>query len=367
MSKKRAFKRVTSKITQVFSLLFIILSSLGFSTKERSHQEYYSSFENMYLYDTLLLISDINKGIKIYSIADPGSPQLKTTIPLVYNSGVAMKDSIIFANSYYGLFALKLHSDFSYDTAATIKHNTDFIDQDWENEPHGLFNCIPPVSVCDDGTNGTGGSYALFAVIDSFLYYIDNQSLITIDISRTDTLITLSTTHIDWTIETLFATEKYLYIGGRGGMYVLDRTNPAFPVLTCTLQHFQAYDPVVVQDTTAYVTLRAGNWGGTAKDVLLVVNVTDPAKAAIINEIPTITPYGLTVRDTLLYVSNGYNGFSLYSVADPRNIRRIAYWNTPETKDFIWAGKILYTMGFTNIKIYDVSDPLNPALLSAID
>ncbi len=366
MTEKSILRKTFSFISRSGLLLFVILSSLGFTTKKRSEQQYFSDIQNVYLYDSLFFISDIYSGIHIYSVNDPSSPELKGTIPLDGNSGLAVKDSIIYTNSYSTLLALKLNSDFSFDTVAVIWEGSNSIDDDLPmDEHHGFFGCGGKTLVTADGT-GTGGSYAIFAVIDSFLYYIDYSSLITLDISDPDTLIELSRVTIDWTIETLFSTNDYLYVGGRGGMYVLDRVNPAHPKKVCTLEHFEAYDPVVVQDTVAYVTLRAGNWGGTAKDVLLVVSVADPSNAYILDEISTFTPYGLSIQDSLLFVSNGYNGFSLFNVENPIAVSRIKYWDTPNTKDFIWIDSILYTMCFTEVRIYNVEDQLAPVLLGTI-
>lgn len=273
------------------------------------------------------------------------------------------------ANSYGSILAFKLKDDFSYDTIAKIKEDPYIDDMIIYDYSPGFFSCYPVVGCTDMSSNGTGvgGSYAIFAVIDSFLYYLDGNNLVTLDISDPDTVKVLSRTYIDWTVETLFPTEEYLYIGGRGGMYVLDRMNPASPKKVCTLQHFQAYDPVVVQDTVAYVTLRAGNWGGNAKDVLLVVSVANPKSAYVLNEVSTFTPYGLAVADTLVYVSNGNNGFTLFNVADPGKVTQIKYWNTPATKDFIWIGDILYVMAFSNVMIYNVDDPESPLLLAKIE
>ncbi len=369
MTGKKNVRKILSFISRSGLLLFVILSSLGFTTKKRSEQRYFSDIQNVYLYDTLFFISDDYYTIHMYSVANPSSPELKGTIPLVGNSGLAVRDSIIYANSYSAILALKLHEDFTYDTLAVIKQDPDFCGNEImpTNEHHGFFACGGMCLESVDMSTGTGGSYAIFAVIDSFLYYIDDNSLVTLDISSPDTLIELSREYIDWTIETLFSTREYLYVGGRGGMYILDRVNPSHPKKVCTLQHFQAYDPVVVQDTIAYVTLRDGNWGGNAKDVLLVVNVADPSNAFVMDEISTFTPYGLCISDSLLYVSNGYNGFSLFNVKNPMTVSRIKYWDAPDTKDFIWSDSILYAMCFTEVRIYNVANPLTPQFLAVIN
>lgn len=370
MKRYRCSIRTHTFLYNISCISFVLISSIGFTPSERSQQIRMSSVENIYLYDTLFFVSDTYNGIHIHSVATPSSPHYKNTILLKGNSGMAVRNNVVYANSYGSILAFRLNPDFSYDTIAVIKSGPNYDDILLDKPYHGgFFSCMmcpAATSMADMESSGTGGSYAIFAVIDSFLYYIDGNSLVTLDISDADTLKELSKISIDWTIETLFSTRNYLYIGGRGGMYVMDRSDPAKPKKICTLRHFQAYDPVVVQDAIAYVTLRAGNWGGNARDVLLVVSVAHPKNAYIINEVSTPTPYGLTVRDTLLYVSNGHRGFTLYNVKNPKAVDSLKYWSTPETRDFIWHENILYTMGFKNVIVYDVADPKQPVELSRI-
>lgn len=363
MNKRKLFSKTFSILSRILFFSFIVLSTLGFSKRSET------LFQNIYLYDTLMLASDINSGLKIYSIKNTADPKHLTTIRLDGNSGSAMRGNLIFANSWDGIYAFKLNADLSYDTLSTIKKTyydcgTDFYEPvDYHS---GFLGCGGgPISYSDGATdvstNGTGGSYALFAVKDTFLYYLDDYEVVAMSIANEDTLKELHRTYIDWQAETLFPSGKFLYIGGANGMYILSLENPAAPSLIGSMQHFNAYDPVVVKDSTAFVTLRS-----SGRNVLLTVNVKDPTNPQLIKEYSAVTPYGLSVKDSLLYVSNGYNGFTLYEVSDPENIKTIKTWNETITKDFIWYNNTLYSMGFSSFSIYDVTNPENPILLSTI-
>lgn len=315
-----------------------------------------------------MLASDINSGLKIYSVKDPTNPTHLTTIQLDGNSGSAMKGNLIFANSWDGIYAFKLNSDLSYDTLSVIKKSYYWDDIDYipSHESSGFFGCTRSVDYAAtsgtmDGSTGTGGSYALFAVKDTFLYYLDDYEVVTMSIASEDTLVELHRTYVDWQAETLFPSGKFLYLGGASGMYILSLENPAVPMMVGSMQHFTAYDPVVVRDSTAFVTLRS-----ETRNVLLTVNVKDPTNPKLIKEYNATTPYGLSVNDSLLYVSNGYNGFTLYNVSNPENVSVLKTWPSTITKDFIWYDDLLYSMGFSSFSIYNVSDPMNPVLLSTI-
>ena len=179
------------------------------------------------------------------------------------------------------------------------------------------------------------------------------------DISNPENPFQIARTFVDYSIETLFPTEDYMFIGGDDGMYIFDRSDPENPEKKGEFQHVRSYDPVVVQDTVAYVTLRDVN-------SLMAISIKDPANPWLISEKSPFTPYGLTVRDSLLYVSNGNAGYSLYNVSDPGNITQMTSWSNVVTKDFIWSGDLLFVMGFEDLMIFNVTDPQNPALLSTI-
>ena len=360
-------KRPLSAATAIF---IICIMSVGFRFTSNDNKD----LTNIYLYNTTLLVSDVSQGVHIYSVEDAADPRYITTIPLQGNTGAAMHDNIIYANQWNTIAAFRLHPDGSLDTITTIYGD---FNHEWEGELYrddvytGYYGCTgcneEVYDVQAAAPAGNGGSYAVFAVIDSFLYHLDGQNIVTLSITDADTLLELSRVPIDWSIETLFPTEKYLFIGGTRGMYIMDRTDPTYPKMIGMLEHFKSCDPVVVEDTVAYVTLRGGNACGETRDALLSVTIKDPRNPRLLDELTIHPPYGLAVNDTLLYVSNGTRGFELYSIYNPRRLQRLKFWDTPETKDFIWTGPLLYIMSFNDIRIFDVSTPLLPTELSVIE
>jgi hypothetical protein len=172
---------------------------------------------------------------------------------------------------------------------------------------------------------------------------------------------------MDWSIETIYPTDALLFIGGTRGMYVCDRSDPAKPRLIGRVEHFRACDPVVVSGSTAYVTLRGGSGCGDTRDALLCVDIANPRKPSVIAEKAVATPYGLSVADTLLYVSKGRNGYTLFDVAQPKAPAELANWSDWPTRDFIWSGNTLFVLGIDDVRIFDVSDPVDPALVGVIE
>jgi hypothetical protein len=348
----------------LFSVVVLGFFSLGGRMSDGSGYKALVGPHNIYLYDSLLVIADSSTGIHIYSVKNEQSPVFKQRIPLGGNTGVAMRGNVLYANSFGRILALRLTSGSTYEIASVIKE-----DPSWPmyNDEYTGWGCQNnPVPMAPGTSSGQGGSYAIFAVIDTFLYYINNSSIVTMSISNPDNPVKLNETFVDWTIETLFPTQRYLYVGSYSGMYIFDRSNPAQPVQTGTTTHIRAYDPVVVSDTMAYVTLRTNWYSWYPQDELVMVNVSNPAQADSLAAIPLLTPYGLAVSDTLLYVAQGTNGYCLLDVKDPMAVRTLRSWQTPYARDFIWLGTRLYLMGLNDVRIYDASDPAAPLLLSTI-
>jgi hypothetical protein len=366
--------------TSSFAIALVCALSVGF--RLGSDKPSITSPNNVYLYDTLMLVSDSINGLLVYSVADERSPKFKARIPLQGNRGMAMKDSIIYANSWSGILALQIVNDTDYKVTCVVKNdpynNGQYFYDDYHpySSSSGWFDCgtknflagaSSENSLDMGGSGGVGGSYAIFAVIDSFLYYIDNSSLITMDISNAAAPRKISETYVDWSIETLFPTEKYLFIGGSAGMYVLDRSDPKYPKRIGAVTHFRARDPVVVRDTMAYVTLRAGWDFRASADELMVVNLKEITSPKLVKEIPLATPFGLAVSDTLLYIAQGGSGWSLFGLSNPSAPVKLKQWTAPSAKDFIWIKDRLYVMCLDRVMIYSAADPFNPTPVSEID
>jgi hypothetical protein len=332
-----------------------------------------SSPVNMYAIDSLLLVSDEQSGIHIYSVADRANPRLKMTIPVRGNSGCAVKGNVVYANSYGSILALRIHDDTLYDVAAVMDAAPRYDDYFYP-DMYGGWGCGPivgcassPVASGDaSSSGGTGGSYAVFAVIGDYLYYVNGQEIVTMDIAVPDAPREVSRTGLTWSIETIFPTRDYLFVGGSTGMYILDRSNPSSPQLIGSVEHFRSCDPVVVQDTIAYVTLRSGNTCGQNRDELMAVSIADPDNPRVLQEKGVMPPYGLSVSDSLLYVGFGGNGFALYDVRNPADMTQIAAWSDTYGKDFIWIDSTLYVMGSSEVTVYDASVPAAPVKVATI-
>jgi hypothetical protein len=325
---------------------------------------------NMTAHDGRLFVSDRYSGVHVYDVADPGTPTHLYTIPLRGNGGNAVVSDVLYASDYETIKAYHLGSE-SFVLVAEIERGDPYpgwIDGPVVTSSRG-FGCACHEDVASPRSAhspSTGSSYATFAVVDDYLYYLDYAELVTISVADPLEPKEIGRSAIGWEVETLHPTEHYLFMGGARGMYIYERSDPTTPRQIGRLIHARACDPVVVEGHTAYVTLRGLGRCGGARDALLSIDIKEPEAPLLICETPVTTPYGLAVAGERLYVSKGDNGFVLYDVAAPERPRELAQW-LDVTKDFIWLGDVLYSMTFDEVNVYDVSDPTSPALLSTLE
>ena len=324
---------------------------------------------NMTLQNNRLFVSDRATGVHVFDVADPVAPVLKMTIPLRGNRGTAIKDDILYANEWGSLLAIRIDAD-TFEVVKTIKRDPVYIGGPDVVMETGGFACACATSTMAPRqaptSGGTGSSFATFAVIDDYLYYLDHSSLVTLDISQPADPKEISQTPVGAGVETLYPTADYLFVGGTRGMYIFDRSDPTAPDEISRVEHFRACDPVVVSGDVAYVTLRGGSRCGEAPDVLLCGIIHDPSRPKVLSEKPMETPFGLAVDATLLYVSTGQNGYELIDVSEPWEPTRLNAWSSRPTKDFLWMDEILYALTFDGLLIFDASNPTKPVLLSEL-
>ena len=328
---------------------------------------------NMTLADQTLFVSDQFTGVHVYDVADPAAPRVVTTIALDANRGTAVKDDILYASERDNVNVYKREGD-TFTLIAVLEPQGDGGSHFHDVPSPGYDNSSGYSCMCTSGDMATapvpassGSSYATFAVIDHYLYRADYFTLVTYDITQPDAPQQLSRTSFGSMIETIYPTEHYLFLGGTQGMSIYDRSNPGQPRFVGSVTHFRACDPVVVSGSVAYVTLRGGNACGDTRDVLLTVNIADPAYPVVAAEKNLTTPFGLVVREPFLYVSTGQSGYTLLDVTRPTEPAPLGTWAGWPTRDFLWAGDLLYVLGVDDLRIYNVSDPKTPVLVSTIE
>jgi hypothetical protein len=214
--------------------------------------------------------------------------------------------------------------------------------------------------------NSTSGSMARFTLAGNYLYTVNSTNLKTYDVSNPAAPVLESTVGIGSNIETVFAFKGSLFIGSSQSMYLYSLANPAKPVRQSQANYVRiGCDPVVANDSMAYSTVRNLNgFGGT----LNMINIKNPLAATITSQLfLTTNPYGLGMADTALYICQHSAGLQVYNLAGAGVFRPLAVKaiNDGETYyDVIPFGNLLYAWIEGGNSIYNISNRMNPTLLS---
>ena len=214
---------------------------------------------------------------------------------------------------------------------------------------------------------GKGGSLARFIIVGDYLYIVDGNTLQTFSLSELDNPIKISSLQVGFDIETIFAFKDKLFIGSKSALFIFSIANPAQPALLGQAQHFTACDPVVANDSIAYVTIRSGsNCGGTVNALLVydIKNIMNPLQK---NSVPLVNPYGLGLQNQHLFICDGSAGLKVYDVTNAEMPVYKKGFTDATFYDCIPYGNILICMVKGGIAIYDISSIENMKLLSKIN
>ncbi|MDH7515968.1 MAG: hypothetical protein QHI48_08860 [Bacteroidota bacterium] len=337
-------------------------------------------FGKIYLVGSRLLVGEISRGIRVIEIRDPAGMRSVGYIPLEENMDFAVKGDVLYADNGTDLLVYDV-GDFAHpvciDTIPRVfaarEKPRPVVQYPSEQHVGGLGGCTWG-SGCGDaavtpeydtrttsGGGGTGqaGSMARFAVVEDFLYCIDESNLIVFDIRVPDKPRLIGRTAVGFGIETLFPYRYYLFIGSRTGMFIYDARDVAVPVKVSEFRHARACDPVVVENDRAYVTLRNGTLCGESENELHIVDISNVSDPVLLSSYGMESPAGLAVSDGIAYVCDGPH-LRILDVRNEQAVREISSIPLGNTFDVIYSEGLLIVASPNGLYVYDVRDPSKP-------
>ncbi len=207
------------------------------------------------------------------------------------------------------------------------------------------------------GTDGQGGSLATFALKGDYLYVVDNTYLNVFNISTPESPVQVNREYIGFEIETLFGFKDYLYIGSRRGMFIYSLEKPEFPVELSSVEHFTACDPVVANDTHAYVTLHSVRDCTTGNlNVLEIYDIQNITEPVLISTRNLIQPKGLGLYGNYVIVCD--DEIKIFDISDPKESKLV---NTidKEAFDVIIKDDMLIAIGRQGVYQYSLENKIN--------
>lgn len=343
----------------------------------------------IYLYGDYLLINEPQKGIHIIDNTNPSSPQPVHFINIPGNVDLAINTNILYADSYVDLLAFDIgnlaniqmvqrvedvfphmYTDLASSTFMTLKDTVISYDSEtvngWGGRPGiwGQRDMFALNSSSGGESYGQGGSMARFTLMNGHLYAVDDYSLRIFDVNVASNPSYLDHMDLGWGIETIFPFQNKLFIGSSTGMHIYDASIPSEPQPMSVYQHITACDPVVVNETHAFVTLRSGMACNQGVNELHVLNIEDPHQPKLLKAYPMSNPHGLALSNNYLYLAEGNHGLKSFEVSDVMAIdaNRREHLKSMKSVDIIAGPKSLIVIGPDGVCQFNYSKPdrLNP-------
>ena len=339
----------------------------------------------IYVYQDYIFVGDVDSGIHIIDNSDPKSPKAIKFIEIPGNEDISVKDNFLYADSATDLVVFDI-SDinnvsiierledvfnvYNYDIpleAETVDYGKFDFDEDiivgWILTTERRKKVDNTIDIAlDDGvvlnagaesTTGTGGSLARFQIVDNYLYTVGNYEMAIFNIQNLAEPVLSNTQYAGWNIETMFQAEGYLYLGSTNGMYIYNLVNPSSPEFVSDFTHWEGCDPVVVDGDYAYLTLRGGNLCGQLESVLEVIDISDKTNPTLAARYELENPYGLGIKDNMLYVCDGTAGLKLFERETSADLKLVNSLKDIQAKDVIPLEKSLIMIGGNTLYQYE--------------
>ena len=215
---------------------------------------------------------------------------------------------------------------------------------------------------------GKGGSMAKFTIANDHLFLINDKSLKVYDISQASQPVEVNQLDVDFGIETVYSLKDKLFVGSVSGVYIYDISDPENILYLSHYDHITSCDPVVANDTLAFVTLNsqsACRWqtGDNRLDILDIRNIVNPQ---LITSKQMENPKGLGVDGQYLFVCNGDQGMKIFDISNVYQLEQVSGITGIDAYDVILNNHLLILVGKDGLFQYNYDDIHRLELLSNI-
>lgn len=365
----------------------------------------------IYYKDNYIFIVEELKGIHVFDNTNPASPVKKTFINLPGVVDISISGSTLYADSFVDLVILDVQNTDNIKEVARVydilpytvpSTGNDYpkaaVDEKkgvvigWdvkklrekvytEEYPWPIYydkggiqflnatNASGASSGISGSGTGFGGSMARFGIKDKVLYIVESNTLKVFDISNKLQPVNMGNFYPGWNVETMFISGDNMFLGTTTGMVIFNISNPLVPTSRIFFNHARSCDPVVVDDTLAYVTLRSGTTCGGATNCLDVINIKNINSPSLISTYTMTNPHGLGKKGDLLFICDGSAGLKIYDASNPLMISNHLIYTYPNINayDVIPIGDLLVMIGDNGLYQYNYSNIQDIKLLSKIE
>lgn len=381
----------------------VLMSADAFrsSVKVKTQPEEITQQGKICFYEGYLYISEPGKGIHIIDNRNPSSPSPVGFIELIGNADVAIRNNMLYADSYVDLIwfdisnpALpvlknRLENVFPYAFPPIEEGTIDYpmcetaaansqivvgwtqVEESYTTERYKDQEIYYDSMVNSSGGNSgvstsVNGSMSRFGFYQNYLYVVLNNQMSIFDLSGDKPVKAVDNIGIGGNVETIFSYKDYMFMGTPTGMLIYSVADPLKPEYQSMMWHVYGCDPVVVENDIAYVTVHAGNNCGQNFNELIILDVKDVKKPQPIVSYTMTKPKGLGIDNGTLFLCD--DGLKIYNAENPQTLmaNRLAHYSGMEGYDVIPHDNVLMMIADDGIYQYDYSNVKEIRLLSKL-
>jgi hypothetical protein len=340
------------------------------------------------------------QGVHVIDNHNAASPQNIAFINIAGVHDIAVKGDFLYADNFVDLLVFNISDPSNIQLVRTVENSINFYPvfpdtaefYDYEiypetgeiitgftlqtrARPEGpellMVSDATATFEASNGGVGTGGSYAKFQINNNALYTVDSYQLNVFNIAEPinavfDKAVYTSQWFGGGVLETLFKQGNYLFAGATNGMHIIDASDEFNPFFVSGFSHATACDPVVVAGNTAYITVRGGTTCGAIEDQVNVIDIADIANPSLVSTYLLSQPYGLGIRENVLYVCCGNEGLKVFDASNGSSLQlKNSY--ALNVKDVIPLDDKLITVGDNKITQYTYGPDFTLAQLSVVN
>jgi hypothetical protein len=352
--------------------------------------------------NNFIFLNDIDKGIHVIDNSNPASPKNVAFISIPGNMDLAVKGKTLYADLYTDLVTLDIsdpmnvvvknynrgvfpYRNYGYGFYGdTTKVITQWIRRDTTiSQPCGgdqrvfyttnnpaVYMAATPQSYSSSNAKspiGQGGSMARFALVNNYLYTVDDNNLNIFNISNSQVPTFSDNMLVDYHVETIYPFEDKLFIGSNNGMFIYDiQTSPESPVKSGEFTHARSCDPVIADGEYAFITLHSGTSCLGYNNELDVVKLSNFIDASLVKIYNLTSPQGLSKDGNLLFICDGKDGLKIFDASDVSNLKLVKHIENLETYDVIARNNIALVVAKDGLYQFNYSDINHINLISKI-
>lgn len=362
----------------------------------------YAAAGKIITYQNYIFINRPNEGIHVVDNSDPQTPVNLNFITLPGSLDMAIIDDHLYADMYSALVVLDISdvtqpeimeeftvedvfyynpyeyfpaeldlSGYNYTRYESVENERGIVTS-WEveirEEPISdqelrYVTLEMTTDVATDAADNvafnevsTAGSMTRFLPVDRYLYTINFNELILFNIEENYQPNRFARLDTGTQAETLFQLNDLLFVGSTTGMLMYDVANPANPEYLNSIDHFRSCDPVVADESYAYVTLRGGTNCFTQANELQIIDIQNPSELSVVSRQALYNPHGLALWNDYLFVCDGSAGLKIIDVSDREEPEILSSENIPFAYDIIIDYPNAMVVGESILYQYDLTN-----------